>query len=325
MTAGPFFFVFSPLAVHFFDGQLATPWWVGGTAAAAVLAFLGARRLRDEEIPRVALLTAAFFVASLPHIPVGPISVHLLLAGLMGIVLGARVMLAMPIALFLQAVLGHGGFLAIGINSCVMGLPALLAWWLFALLRRLPWAHRPWFCSGLVGFSTLTWVLSLAYSLTLLLTNTGTSGQSLDYDWASHVTWHPLTVAAALGLTVVVVWGERRLGNAPEFSLGLLVGELAVLATVFLHYLIWIWGAGKDWQTVGLAVFVAHLPIAVLEGIVLGFTVAFLVKVKPELLGWEANATSPPASGNERLVPVAAFTTSASPMEKLECRTDSRP
>jgi hypothetical protein len=32
--------------------------------------------------------------------------------------------------------------------------------------------------------------------------------------------------------------------------------------------------------------FVAHLPIAVIEGIILGFTVGFLARVKPALLGW---------------------------------------
>jgi hypothetical protein len=31
--------------------------------------------------------------------------------------------------------------------------------------------------------------------------------------------------------------------------------------------------------------FVAHLPLAVVEGFVLGFVVSFLARVKPELLG----------------------------------------
>jgi ABC-type Co2+ transport system permease subunit len=234
-------------------------------------------------------------------------------------------MLAMPIALFLQAVLGHGGFQAIGINSCVMGLPAVLAWWLFVLLQRLPWVRSPWFCSGLVGLAAAIWLLSLVYSLTLLLTNTGTAATAMDYGWANELTFHPLTVVVILAITAVVVWAERRLENVPEFSLGLLVGEAAVLATVFLHYLVWVWGAGEDWQKVGLAVFVAHLPIAVVEGIVLGFTVGFLVKVKPEIIGWKLLPDGrldqvPSADTASRETPSAV-----TPAENLECHAHPRP
>src|SRR5438128_12220839 len=154
----------SPLwAVHIADGVLAWPWWSGGLVVAAGLVLLGAWRIRDEEIPQVALLTAAFFVASLIHVKVGFSSAHLLLNGLVGVVLGRRAALAIPVGLFLQAALiGHGGFTTLGINSCVMTLPALLAWQAFAILRRVPWIRQPWFRAGLVALSTLVWTLSLA-------------------------------------------------------------------------------------------------------------------------------------------------------------------
>src|SRR5205807_4978420 len=127
-----------PWAVHIADNVLTAEWWAGGWVVAAVLAALGAWRIRDEEIPRVALLTAAFFVASSFHIKVGPTSVHLLLNGLVGVILGWRVCLAIPIGLLLQFLLvQHGGFYALGVNSCVMALPALLAYYLFGLLERL--------------------------------------------------------------------------------------------------------------------------------------------------------------------------------------------
>jgi hypothetical protein len=35
-----------------------------------------------------------------------------------------------------------------------------------------------------------------------------------------------------------------------------------------------------------LILLIAHLPLAVLEGVVLGFTVGFLARVKPAMLGW---------------------------------------
>src|SRR5215472_7840694 len=128
-------------AVHIPDSVLTEPWLIGGFIVATALALLAVfvGRLRDEDIPRVALLTAAFFIASLIHVRIPPTSAHLLLNGLLGVILGWQVALAIPIGLFLQAALfNHGGFTTLGINSCVMVLPALLAWVLFQSLRRVP-------------------------------------------------------------------------------------------------------------------------------------------------------------------------------------------
>jgi cobalt/nickel transport system permease protein len=288
--------VLSPLlAVHISDGVLTAPWLAGGFGLAAVLALAGAWRIRDEEIPRVALLTAAFFVASLLHVPVGPSSAHLLLNGLVGVVLGWRAALAIPVGLFLQAALiGHGGFLALGVNSCIMVLPALLAWQLFALLRRVPWVRQPWFRSVLVGVSTLVWTLSLVYSVTLLLGNGLSQLPRPDTTWADYLTFHPLTLAAALAVAAVAAWAERRLENAPEFPVGLLVGEVSVLATVLLQCLALVGGGPEDFHRLAMINFVIHLPIAVVEGIVLGFTVGFLVRVKPEMLGWVETVPATP-------------------------------
>src|SRR5437899_8098412 len=143
MPDAPFF----PLwAVHISDSILAWPWLGGGFALAVVLAVLGSWRIRDEEIARVALLTAAFFVASSIHVRVPSTSVHLLLNGLVGVVLGRRAALAIPVGLFLQAALiGHGGFTTLGINSCVMVIPALLARQVFVVLERLGGLRRSWF------------------------------------------------------------------------------------------------------------------------------------------------------------------------------------
>ena len=78
------------LAVHISDGVLTWPWLAGGFALAGLLAAVAMMQVRDEEIPRIALMTAAFFVASLIHVPIGPTSVHLLLNGLLGVVVGRR-------------------------------------------------------------------------------------------------------------------------------------------------------------------------------------------------------------------------------------------
>ena len=282
------------LAVHISDGILSVPWQAAGFAGAAALIALGAWRIRDEEIPRIALLTAAFFVASSIHVPVGNVtSVHLLLNGLVGVVLGRRAGLAIAVGLLLQvALLQHGGWLTLGVNTCIMALPALLAWQLFALCRHLPWIRRPWFRAGLLGVSVLAWTLSLVYSLVLLGTNYSRQVSALDPTWATHVTFHPLTLAGALALAVLAAWWEPRLGNAPEFPLGLLIGELTVLATTFLNCVVLVWGGQEDWPSLVLVTLVPHLVIAVIEGVVLGFTLGFLVRVKPEMVRWQATETA---------------------------------
>jgi cobalt/nickel transport system permease protein len=300
----PEFADFSLWAVHISDGVLAAPWWLGGFAGAGLLAAFASWRIREEEIPKVALLTAAFFVASsLIHVRVGPTSVHLLLNALVGVVLGRRAGLAIPVGLALQAaLLFHGGFTTIGINSCILVLPALLAWQLFGALHRLPWLRRPWFRASLVSFSALLWTVSLIYTVVLVSTNPLSAldeeNPRLDPSWANAVAFHPLSLAGFALLAVAVAWIEHRLENAPEFPLGLLVGETAVLATTLLNCLVLLWGGQEDWHTLALLLFVAHLPIAVIEGIVLGFAVGFLARVKPEMLGW-----NPPRVDRDHLDP----------------------
>jgi cobalt/nickel transport system permease protein len=313
----------SLLAVHISDGILAAPWWLAGLVVTGILALAGAWRVRDEEIPRIALLTAAFFVASLIHVRIGPTSVHLLLNGLAGVLLGWRAALAIPAAVLLQAVLfGHGGFTTVGINSCIMTIPALASWGLFALLQKVPWRRRPWFRSTLVAGSSAVWLLSMVYSVTLLWTNrmppqswqpidtTSTLGLLASPDGplvaasalAPHspvrmllgpaytAAFHPVTLLAALLVSLGVVRAERKLENAPEFPLGLVVGEFAVLATVALNCVVLLEGGEQNWTLPALILVVVHLPIAVVEGIVLGFTVGLLARVRPDILGLGGSA-----------------------------------
>src|SRR6476646_10225154 len=98
------------LAVHISDGVLRDPVWVGGWVTAVALVAVSAWRVREQEVPRIGVLSAAFFVASQIHLPLGAASVHLLLNGLVGVVLGRRGPLALAVGLLLQALLfGHGG------------------------------------------------------------------------------------------------------------------------------------------------------------------------------------------------------------------------
>jgi cobalt/nickel transport system permease protein len=113
--------------VHMVDGALSGPVVAGATALAAGGVALGLKRLDVERIPQVAVLGAVFFVSSLVHVPVGPASAHLMLAGLMGVVLGWVAFPAVLIGLLLQAVLfGFGGVTVLGVNTLAIALPAIV-------------------------------------------------------------------------------------------------------------------------------------------------------------------------------------------------------
>jgi cobalt/nickel transport system permease protein len=283
-------------AVHLSDGVLSWPWLAAGFALAAALALLAAHRVREEEVPRIALLTAAFFVASSIHIRLGPTSAHLLLNGLVGVVLGRRAPLAILVGVALQAALiAHGGFSTIGVNACVQAVPALTAGWLFHALRALPWAEHRLFRGAVVAGSAVVWGGCLVFGVAALWTNplgevARVNGQAavvsaLSLGPAWDVLRHPVTLAA-LGLFALgCAFAERRMENAPEFPLGMLVGVYCVLATTALAGATLLLDGASTWATVVKLMFLAHLPLAVVEGLILGCVVSFLARVKPGLLG----------------------------------------
>ncbi|MCU0524121.1 MAG: cobalt transporter CbiM [Elainella sp. Prado103] len=125
--------------MHIPDGLLPASVCIGGYALTGGATWYSLRQINrrsnpTEDIPKAALLTAAFFVASSIHIPIPPASVHLVLNGLLGVVLGYYAFPAILIGLFFQAVMfGHGGLTTLGVNAAMMGIPALLSSYLFCL------------------------------------------------------------------------------------------------------------------------------------------------------------------------------------------------
>lgn len=118
--------------MHISEGILSLPVLAGSGAVAAAGTAVGLKKLHYDHIITAALLSSAFFVASLIHVPVGPGSVHLVLNGLLGIILGWAAVPAIAVALFLQALLfGHGGLTALGANTVIMAGPALAVYFLF--------------------------------------------------------------------------------------------------------------------------------------------------------------------------------------------------
>jgi ABC-type Co2+ transport system permease subunit len=273
-------------AVHISDGVLLPGWLALGWLGAACLIAVAAWKIGDEEIPYIALLTAAFFIASSIHLRVGPSSVHLLLSGVIGMVLGRRASLAIAIGLGLQYfLLVHGGLYSLGVNTCIMAVPALAAGLAFRLLRGSAWMRQPLARSVWVLVSTLVWLLSAVYGVAVALTNRGRTMQTLDFSEANAIAFHPAMLFSILCASVLATWLERAAKAGPDFALGLVIGELTVLATIALNAVVLLLGGEADFSVAIVVLAVLHLPLAAVEGIVAGFLVSFLERVQPALLG----------------------------------------
>lgn len=112
---------------HIPDGVLSLPVIVVGAVATAGAVALSLRRMDEAAIPRTAILAAVFFTTSAIAIPAGPSSVHLLLSGLMGLILGLLTFPAVLVGLVMQALLfGFGGLTTLGINTLNIALPGVL-------------------------------------------------------------------------------------------------------------------------------------------------------------------------------------------------------
>jgi len=198
--------------MHISEGVLSPPVLVAGAALTAAGVAMGLKKTDNETIPRVAVLTAAFFVASLIRVPIGPSAVHLVLNGLLGLVLGWAAFPAILVGLALQALLFQfGGLTTLGVNTFIMATPAIFCYYLFG---RSITAKQP-------------------------------------------------GVAAALAF-------------ACGFS-AILVSSL-LLATCLIF-------TGESFVQAAKVLVLAHVPVMFLEGLVVALCLAFLMKVKPELLG----------------------------------------
>lgn len=118
--------------MHISEGVLSAPVLLGGAVLATVGTAIGLRKTDYDHLMTVAILSSAFFVGSLIHVPIGPSSAHLILNGLLGAILGWAAFPAILTALFLQAVLFQfGGVTALGVNTFNMAFPAVVCFYLF--------------------------------------------------------------------------------------------------------------------------------------------------------------------------------------------------
>lgn len=196
--------------MHISEGVLSGGVLLAGAALSLVGLALGLRSIKNEDIPKVAVLSSAFFVASLIHVPIGPTSTHLVLNGIIGILLGWTAFPSVFVALILQALLFQfGGITTLGVNTFGMAMPAVLVYYAFR---------------GLI-----------------------------------------------------------KMGKTEAFIGGFLSGAFAIfLGAVFISLALI--ETEKSFITIAGTLLVMHLPVALVEGVITGFIVLYLKKIKPEAL-----------------------------------------
>ena len=196
--------------MHISEGVLSGPVLISGAALAAVGTGIGLKKLDYDKIAQAGMLSAAFFVASLVHVPIGPSNAHLILNGLVGLLLGWGAFPAILVALILQAVFFQfGGITTLGVNTIIMALPAVSCYLIFGRF-----VHKNSRAAAIAAF--------------------------------------------ACGFLAV-----------------LLSGLFVALSLVFTD---------ENFLKVSGIILAAHIPVMVIEGIVTAVCVAFLRKVKPEML-----------------------------------------
>lgn len=156
--------------MHISEGILSAPVLITGFVGTAVIAAATMRKMDLEEIPKISVITSVFFVASLIHVPIGPASVHLILNGLVGVILGWRAFPAVLVGLILQAILfGHGGVTVIGVNALMMGGGALAAYMVWQLRHQISIKHKEMIFGALAG-ATAVAVSGIILALALVTT-----------------------------------------------------------------------------------------------------------------------------------------------------------
>lgn len=196
--------------MHISEGYLSGPVLLSGAALAAAGTAIGLKRMDYDRVAQAGILAAAFFVASLVHVPIGPSNAHLIMNGIIGLLLGWGAFPVILVALLLQGFFFQfGGITTLGVNTVIMAGPAVTVYYLFGR-----WIQQP------------GWI-----------------------------------------------------GKAAAFGCG--AGAVALAAVVMAASLIF---TSEHFLGVAGSAIVLHLPVMIIEGAVSAACVAFLAKVKPELL-----------------------------------------
>lgn len=123
--------------MHISEGVISAPVLISGGAITAVGCAIGLKKIDYDRMAQVGILSAVFFMGSLIHVPIGPSSVHLLLNGIIGLLLGWGAFPVILVALALQAMFFQfGGITVLGVNTLNVAGPAIACFYLFNSVVR---------------------------------------------------------------------------------------------------------------------------------------------------------------------------------------------
>ncbi len=264
--------------MHISDGILAGPTCIAGYAAAGGLIIYGLKNAKQADMPKAGLLTASFFLASLVRIPLPGTSVHLLLASLSGIALGPLCFPSIFIALLLQAVLlGHGGVSTLGVNMVMMAVPAFFAGVVFR--QGLKMKLKGWWVFSILVFSIFTLG-------TVFLFDGLREIKLIDF----HLNWVYSAVIGLLFGTAALLSAKYIFKAGLLFRWGFTTGAMSVLLAALAFYLILSYAPLADhtsregFTTLARFAFVSHIPVVIIEGLIVAMLIKYLNTVSPDLL-----------------------------------------
>ncbi|MBQ7221178.1 MAG: cobalt transporter CbiM [Synergistaceae bacterium] len=189
------------------SGSVLLAGWTGTSEGIAV----GLRKTDTSRIVRTALLSSAFFLASLVNVRIGPSSTHLSLLAPMGLILGWGVFPAVFTALLLQAVLFHfGGLLVLGVNTFIMGTASLSVYLLFGRAVREGRSKSLTVCMSFLAGSVAVLLAAGLAGLCLGLTDSN----YLNTAKVLVIAHIPVALIEGVVTAFVIMWLKRA---APEF------------------------------------------------------------------------------------------------------------
>lgn len=219
--------------MHIMDGIISTPLLTSATVVSVGAVAFGLKRVAADDIPKIALLAAAFFVVSVLRVPIGPTAAHLMLSGILGLILGPAIFPAILAGLLLQTlILGFGGITVIGLNLLNMALPGYLVYLLFSPLLQ----------------------------------------TELQGDGSRPLLFNKISQ------------------NNRLFLIGFGAGSFALCGSVIMVALS-LSLSGQEFVPLAKFMVLANLPVVLIEGLVAGFILRFLIQLKPELFSSERNSS----------------------------------
>jgi cobalt/nickel transport system permease protein len=155
--------------MHIVEGVLSMPVLIGGGALTAAGVGMGLQRIKNEDLPKVAVMTAAFFTASFIHVSVGPSTVHLMLNGLIGLMMGWVAFPIVLIGLLIQAQLfQYGGLSTLGVNTFNVAGPAVLFGFIFRKMIFSPSLRTSAIGSFAAGFLSIGFTALMVFAALML-------------------------------------------------------------------------------------------------------------------------------------------------------------